>query len=51
MCYDSEPTICQYRPIKHAVNMSYYTHFFINKLKKMSQKISFLGEPLNFRYH
>ncbi|ERL56014.1 hypothetical protein M917_1074 [Psychrobacter aquaticus CMS 56] len=34
--YDSETFIYQYLPLKHSVNMGYYTHFLINKLTKLS---------------
>jgi len=43
MCYDSEPTICQHLPIKHAISIGYYTHFFINKLTKSFLIFSFLN--------
>jgi len=44
-------TFYQCLPIKHSVNMSYYTHFARNKLIKLSAILSFLGLIFYFYNH
>jgi hypothetical protein len=48
MCYDSESVICQSLPVKHGINMGYYTHFLIDKFAKLSPTRRFLPELLRF---
>jgi len=44
-------TFYQCLPIKHSVNMSYYTHFARNKLIKLSATPSFLDSIFYFYNH
>lgn len=43
-------TFYQCLPIKHSVNMSYYTHFARNKLIKLSATLGFL-DPIFYFYN